>query len=46
MMEESAGPSSSSESSRGKTFEDLFRPPLDLIYRGNFDMVSLCYFVL
>lgn len=41
LMEESAGPSSSSsENTRSKTFEDLFRPPLDLIYRGNFDMAK------
>lgn len=32
--------SSSSDNSR-KTFEDLFRPPLDLIFRGNFEMVFI-----
>ncbi|KAJ6222127.1 hypothetical protein RDWZM_000672 [Blomia tropicalis] len=31
--------SSSSDNSR-KTFEDLFRPPLDLIFRGNFEMAK------
>ncbi|OTF73706.1 UBX domain-containing protein 7-like protein [Euroglyphus maynei] len=31
---------SSADSSRRRTFDDLFRPPLDLIYRGSFDMAK------
>ena len=28
--------------SKTKTLEDLFRPPLDLIYRGTFQAVRFC----
>ena len=29
------------ESAKRKTLEDLFRPPLDLMFQGSFEAVSL-----
>lgn len=33
--------STSTITNRNKTFEDLFRPPLDLLFRGSFEMVII-----
>lgn len=38
-------PSTSSNQNRPRSFEDLFRPPTDLMFRGTFDMVNSFFFV-
>lgn len=41
MSQEGGGAASSSNSSKMKSLAAMFRPPIELLFRGSFDAVSL-----
>jgi hypothetical protein len=40
-----AGASGSRSSRKTKTLQDLFRPPIDITYKGNLANVNICSFI-